>query len=63
MTYDLETLNIFIYAYFALAAASSIFAAVSVSMAIRRPLTTRRHDLTLVSGGADQDVRTAAHAA
>jgi hypothetical protein len=50
MTYDLETLNIFIYAFFALAAASSIFAAVSVQMVLRRPAPARRPALGLVGG-------------
>ena len=60
MTYDLETLNIFIYAFFALAAAAGIFAVATVSMAMRRPTSAA---LTLVSGAAEHDVQTAAHAA
>ena len=51
MTYDLETLNIFIYAFFALAAASSIFAAVAVPMVLRRPAPAVRPALSVVSGG------------
>jgi hypothetical protein len=49
MTYDFETLNIFIYAFFALAAASVIFAATAVPMALRRA-GTARPALTLVNG-------------
>jgi hypothetical protein len=50
MTYDLETLNIFIYAFFALAAASAMFAVVAVPMVLRRPVAARRPALQLVSG-------------
>jgi hypothetical protein len=50
MTFDFDTLNIFIYAFFALAAVAAVLAATGVRMAMRRPATAAAPSLTLVRG-------------
>ena len=62
MTYDLETLNIFIDAFFALAAASVVFALTALPMVLGRPRTARRPVLTLVSGAVREHPAMATHA-
>jgi hypothetical protein len=50
MSFEYETLNIFINAFFALAAISAVLAATGMAMVLQRPQATRRPALELVRG-------------